>query len=335
MTGTGDNPDTHGGNEGLRERKKRILRQRISDTATGMFLERGFDEVKVSEIAEACDVSEKTIYNYFPTKESLLFDREEDQARQIAEALRDRGDDVSIVDSVVAVLERELQWIYRVWSGRDDDAEGLVMIRRFAAMIESTPALTAGMQVMMDRLTEVAAIALAERAGVDPEDPEPQMAATIVIGLWRTQFNAMQRYTDGSYSPDEVLHAVLDDIRRAASVADSGLSSFTAVIGPNSTKDQLREAAESADLARKQVVTAMKQAKAAWKEVMLELHTQWHGDESWPTDRRERERQMHQRQNEMRSQIRSYQQELRQQRIHQHAEAREQRARAKRAKRGR
>lgn len=45
------------GAEGLRERKKRLLRQRLSDTATEMFLERGFDAVRVSEIAQACGVS--------------------------------------------------------------------------------------------------------------------------------------------------------------------------------------------------------------------------------------------------------------------------------------
>ena len=61
--------------EGLRERKKRLMRQQLSDTATQMFLERGFDAVRVTEIAEACGVSEKTVFNYFPTKESLILDR--------------------------------------------------------------------------------------------------------------------------------------------------------------------------------------------------------------------------------------------------------------------
>jgi len=61
--------------EGLRERKKRRTRQQISDVATSLFVVRGFDRVKVSEIAAIVGVSEKTVYNYFPTKESLVFDR--------------------------------------------------------------------------------------------------------------------------------------------------------------------------------------------------------------------------------------------------------------------
>src|SRR5258707_12855895 len=60
---------------GLRERKKRLMRQQLSDTATRMFMDRGFDAVRVTEIAEACGVSEKTVFNYFPAKEALILDR--------------------------------------------------------------------------------------------------------------------------------------------------------------------------------------------------------------------------------------------------------------------
>ena len=63
--------------EGLRARKKRLMRQQLSDAATRMFVERGFDAVRVAEVAEACGVSEKTVFNYFPTKESLILDRME------------------------------------------------------------------------------------------------------------------------------------------------------------------------------------------------------------------------------------------------------------------
>ena len=73
--------------EGLRERKKRMTRQLISDTATGMFLEAGFDEVRVADVAAACGVSEKTVYNYFPTKESLIFDRFEDMEADVRRTL--------------------------------------------------------------------------------------------------------------------------------------------------------------------------------------------------------------------------------------------------------
>jgi AcrR family transcriptional regulator len=307
-------PPTAG--EGLRDRKKRELRQRISDVATGMFLEHGFEEVRVSEIAAACDVSEKTVYNYFPTKESLLFDREDDQARQITEALRDQGDGRSITDAVMDVLVREVTWMYDEWVESGRSTVALATLRRFASLVEETPALSAALHGMTERLTQVAAIALAARAGVDPEEPEPQMAAAIVMGLWRTQFQAMRRYADGVLDVPDARDAVVEELRRAGRVASSGLSSFDAVVRSASTKAQLQEAAEAADQARKQVVAAMKQARSAWRQVMAEIqehqathHAQHDGGPPGRGGRPD----MRAEKQELRAQIRQYQQELRQQ----------------------
>ncbi len=58
---------------GLRERKKRETRRRLLETATTLFSERGFDQVSVAEIADAADVSKMTVFNYFDSKEDLVF----------------------------------------------------------------------------------------------------------------------------------------------------------------------------------------------------------------------------------------------------------------------
>ena len=77
--------------EGLRERKRRLTRQLISDAATALFATRGFDEVKVAEVARRVGVSEKTIYNYFPTKESMVLDDVDEMIEGVARALRERA----------------------------------------------------------------------------------------------------------------------------------------------------------------------------------------------------------------------------------------------------
>src|SRR5215204_6850725 len=74
--------------EGLRERKKRAAREAIASTARRLFAERGFDAVTVAEVAAAADVSEKTVFNHFPTKEDLAFaGREEGIARLVADII--------------------------------------------------------------------------------------------------------------------------------------------------------------------------------------------------------------------------------------------------------
>ncbi|HEV3173513.1 MAG TPA: helix-turn-helix domain-containing protein, partial [Actinocrinis sp.] len=88
--------------EGLRERKKRLMRQQLSDTATEMFLERGFDAVRVAEIAEACGVSEKTVFNYFPTKESLVLDLDDAVEDALRTTLADPG--LTPVQAVLKIL---------------------------------------------------------------------------------------------------------------------------------------------------------------------------------------------------------------------------------------
>lgn len=309
LAGDGNGDDGGAAAEGLRDRKKRLLRQRISDTATGMFLERGFHEVKVSEIAEACEVSEKMVFNYFPTKESLLLDREDYETALVTEAVRDHGDGLSLVEAVVKVIEADVTASYARW-GEIDPEEALATLRKFGALIEETPALQAAMRGLGERLTQVAARALAERAGVDPDDPEPQLAAAVVMALRSEQYRAMHRHAGGARSFDEVRDAVLDDVRRAARVADAGLSSFNLVVQQSgTTRDQLREAAVATNEARRQVVAAVKQARDAWKKVVAEAKAAHHADE----DRQARQRELRAQQQQLRAEIRERQAELRRQ----------------------
>jgi len=95
--------------EGLRERKKRQTRQYISDVATGLFLERGFDAVTIAEVAEAADVSVNTVYNYFPAKEDLFLDRSKGIVDRLARWVRGRGAGESAAYAVLREIREEAE----------------------------------------------------------------------------------------------------------------------------------------------------------------------------------------------------------------------------------
>ena len=249
---------------GLRERKKLMTRQQLSDTATAMFLERGFDAVKVSEVAAACGVSEKTVYNYFPTKESLLLDREDAMTAYVRAAIARTG--VSPVEAVVGVLGDDLDQMTEWFDAQRHPAKAISMIRRFGDLVESTASLRAHQRDMMERLVAVAAEAMAERAGVSPEEPEPQIAADALVGLWRIQFRALRRLADGTRTPGEVRDLVTAEVRRAARLADSGLWSFGIAVQGWRGEDAAAAAA-SAERARRQVRSAIAEAKRTWRAV--------------------------------------------------------------------
>jgi AcrR family transcriptional regulator len=75
---------------GLRERKKARTRQLIADTAARLFAERGYEHVAVTDVAAEAEVAEQTVYNYFPTKEQLVTDREAQIQERLCELIRSR-----------------------------------------------------------------------------------------------------------------------------------------------------------------------------------------------------------------------------------------------------
>src|SRR5471030_611208 len=83
-----------------RSRKRLATREGISNAATRLFLERGFDQVTVDEIAEAADVGRMTVFNHFPRKEDMFFDRDEEGREILREALQQRDSCVSPIETL-------------------------------------------------------------------------------------------------------------------------------------------------------------------------------------------------------------------------------------------
>jgi AcrR family transcriptional regulator len=206
-------------NEPLREKRKRELRQQLSDVATRLFLQHGFDEVRVADVAKACGVTEKTVYNYFPSKESLLADRWEVQTETLYRLLCDRATDP--IDAALEVLQGELAYMT---SGitRTGSRRRLKDLRTFSELIQSTPALRSHNREALDRLSSMAAIALAERTGTAMQDPEPWITATAITGLWSVYFRSL-RWHLGLADPSQVPRAVQLDLDTAAGILRRGI----------------------------------------------------------------------------------------------------------------
>jgi AcrR family transcriptional regulator len=211
--------------EGLRERKKRRTRELLSDTATRMFLDRGFDAVRVAEVAAEVGVSEKTVYNYFPAKEALLLDRLEATVESLRAGLADPT--TPPVRAAVHILAAELRGMVDGFEAWDDPRAAMAAHRRFGDLIRSTPALRAYQSEMMDRFVGVAAEALARRHGGDrtrdPDDPQCQVAAAALLALWRVQLTSLRAHVAGAQSPADVHRLVSADVDSAAALLERGL----------------------------------------------------------------------------------------------------------------
>jgi AcrR family transcriptional regulator len=247
--------------EGLRDRKRRVTRQRISDVATTMFFNRGFDSVRVSDIADVVGVSEKTIYNYFPTKESMVLDTEDEIVESLSHALRERVPGESLTAAVVRAIKQDMQ--------RFDELpdELVALFPRFGEVIGSTPSLMAAWLNLQSRLVEVAREELAARAEVDPRDPEPMIAARALVGLGQVAFEARVRHIAAGLRGPALSEAVNSDLDRAARLLETGLWSFNLLSQGRRTRQQLLDAAKASEEARAQVMKALRQARAAWKQL--------------------------------------------------------------------
>jgi AcrR family transcriptional regulator len=144
---------------GLRERKKQRTRQLIAETARQLFTERGFDAVPVADVARAAEVSEATVFNYFPTKEDLVFQGMEAFEDELLRAVRDR----SVGEPAAAAFGRFATQPRGFLAAQDEQtARHLVGVSR---MIAESPALLARQREIFARYTASLAALLAELIG--------------------------------------------------------------------------------------------------------------------------------------------------------------------------
>ena len=158
---------------GLRERKKQQTQQLILDTAARLFAERGFDGVTVAEIARAAELSEMTVFNYFPTKEDLVFGRMEFFEERLVAAVEQRDAGESAVASFGRVL----------LAGIDQPAARADMIAKVATLIRASPALQAREREVTARYTARLAHLFTTETGVAADDIEAWAAASALMAV--------------------------------------------------------------------------------------------------------------------------------------------------------
>lgn len=161
----------------LRESKKRATRQRLSDVATKLFYERGFDAVTVDEIAAAAGVSKMTVFNYFARKEDLLLDREDEVEPLLRAAIAERPRSQSPVRALRRLIDRLVA-----------DEHPFVRVDRqtvaFWHVVLASPALKARLREMSDQTVEILARLLADGA----PDGRARLAAGTIVLTWRTAY---------------------------------------------------------------------------------------------------------------------------------------------------
>jgi AcrR family transcriptional regulator len=172
---------------GLRERKKQQTRQLLERTARRLFAERGFEQVSVAEIARTADVSEATVFNYFPTKEDLVYGRMQTFEDALLQAIRERP----AGEPVLAAFSRFVLEPRGLLAAADAGAaEELGSVSR---LIASSPALLAREAQILARYTDVLAGVIAEETGAGRDDPRPWVTANALIGVNRALLAYLRR----------------------------------------------------------------------------------------------------------------------------------------------
>jgi AcrR family transcriptional regulator len=204
---------------GLRERKKQRTRELIAETARRLFTERGFDRVSVAEIARAAEVSEQTVFNYFPTKEDLVYWRLESFEEELLAAIRGRGDGESVVEAFGRFI------LARRGLLAEKDPKARKRLVELTRMITESPTLLAREGQIFERYTASLTGVIAEETGARPDDVEPWVIANALIGLHRALIDYSRRRIVAGAPNAGILRDMRAQGQRALAALEDGLGS--------------------------------------------------------------------------------------------------------------
>jgi len=196
---------------GLRETKKQQTRRAIADAALPLFLEHGFDQVTVTEVARRVGLSGQTVFNYFPTKEDLFFDLRAEAEDELARVVRERQPAGCPVE---AVRDHLLEAIATLSRSTPDRAMQL----QFWQTIAASPALRAREREIGERAEAALAAELEET-----DIPAPVLLAGAIAGLRRAVQRELRRRITAGESETSVRRNLAEPTRTAFDMLCHGL----------------------------------------------------------------------------------------------------------------
>jgi AcrR family transcriptional regulator len=208
---------------GLRERKKEQTRQLIAETAWRLFADRGFERVTVAEVAREAQVAVATVFNYFPTKEDLFYDRLEAFEARLVDAIRTRPAGEPALAAFRRFLLESGGLLAQVEAG---DRQALERLRTMNRVIAASPALLAREQRTIARTADALAALLAAETAGQADEVAARVAANALMGVNQ----ALIRYTRWRVLTDEEPAGLAADVRgharRALALLEHGLGDY-------------------------------------------------------------------------------------------------------------
>src|SRR6266508_2602938 len=203
---------------GLRERKKLQTRTAIRDAAMRLFLERGFDQVSVAEVARAADVSEQTVFNYFPTKEDLVYERLDAFEQELLAAVRERPQGQSALRAFVRfILDR---------SDTAATGDGRRRVAELTRLTTASPSLMARERQVVAKYTEALTALLAEETRAAPDDIEPRIAAEAMMAFQRSLSEFARRRASSRKSRADFTSEIRAAGEQAVPLLEGGLDDY-------------------------------------------------------------------------------------------------------------
>jgi AcrR family transcriptional regulator len=204
---------------GLREDKKRRTRESIAQAAVDLFAERGFDSVTVEDVARAADVSRQTVFNYFPTKEQMLFDRDPEVEAALVAAVRDRPAGTSPVDAFRGHT-------HRFWERMQSILNDGPLPHGFWEIVQASPALRDYAEATFARQARSVARALAQEHGRPDDDAISHAMARALCGVNAAILvSGLERLVAGE-PPGSVIQDTIVQADRAYDLLEHGLGDF-------------------------------------------------------------------------------------------------------------